>query len=98
MSAGVPKDPETDVTGGELHTKEQVGRRLREVALLEGDFVLRSGRRSSYYLDKYLFETDPHVLRGITREFGALVRSRQAARTWRVAGSRVNGSLWSKTW
>jgi orotate phosphoribosyltransferase len=63
----------------ELHTKEQVGRRLREVALLEGDFVLRSGRRSSYYLDKYLFETDPRVLRGITREFGVLVRARQAA-------------------
>ena len=30
---------------------------LREHAYLEGDFVLRSGRRSSYYLDKYRFET-----------------------------------------
>ena len=63
----------------ELDTKEQVGRRLREVALLEGEFILRSGRRSNYYLDKYLFETDPQVLRGVTREFGAAVRSRQAA-------------------
>jgi orotate phosphoribosyltransferase len=63
----------------QVDTKEQIGRRLRDVALLEGDFVLRSGRRSSYYLDKYLFETDPQVLRGITREFGALVRARQAA-------------------
>jgi orotate phosphoribosyltransferase len=61
-----------------LGSKEQVGRRLREVALLQGDFVLRSGRRSTYYLDKYLFETDPQVLRGITREFGALVREQQA--------------------
>jgi orotate phosphoribosyltransferase len=32
-------------------------------ALLEGDFVLRSGRRSRYYLDKYRFETDPELLR-----------------------------------
>ena len=35
---------------------------LREHAYLEGDFVLRSGRRSRYYLDKYLFETRPELL------------------------------------
>jgi orotate phosphoribosyltransferase len=35
---------------------------LREHAYLEGDFVLRSGRRSRYYLDKYRFETRPDVL------------------------------------
>lgn len=43
-------------------TKEQLARRVREVAYLEGDFVLRSGKRSKYYLDKYLFETAPDVL------------------------------------
>jgi orotate phosphoribosyltransferase len=36
---------------------------IREAAYLEGDFVLRSGRRSSYYLDKYRFETRPELLR-----------------------------------
>jgi orotate phosphoribosyltransferase len=35
---------------------------LRERALLEGDFVLRSGRRSRYYLDKYRFSTQPDLL------------------------------------
>ena len=35
---------------------------LREHAYLEGDFVLRSGRRSRYYLDKYRFETRPELL------------------------------------
>ena len=35
---------------------------LREHAYLEGDFVLRSGRRSNYYLDKYRFETRPDLL------------------------------------
>ncbi len=35
---------------------------IREAALLEGDFVLRSGRRSSYYLDKYRFSTRPDLL------------------------------------
>lgn len=31
-------------------------------ALLRGEFTLRSGRTSSYYLDKYGFVTDPAVL------------------------------------
>ena len=35
---------------------------LRECALLEGDFVLRSGKRSRWYLDKYRFETRPELL------------------------------------
>lgn len=43
-------------------TREQLLAALRERALLEGDFVLRSGRRSSWYLDKYLFETRPELL------------------------------------
>jgi orotate phosphoribosyltransferase len=35
---------------------------LREAAYLEGDFILRSGKRSRYYLDKYRFETRPDIL------------------------------------
>src|SRR5205814_3656660 len=31
-------------------------------AYLEGDFVLRSGKRSRYYLDKFRFETQPDIL------------------------------------
>jgi orotate phosphoribosyltransferase len=46
---------------------EELGRALREAAYLEGDFVLRSGRRSSYYLDKYRFETRPDLLRPLGR-------------------------------
>lgn len=57
--------------------KDALGRRLLEVALLKGDFVLRSGRRSPYYLDKYLFETNPEVLRGVTEALGALVRGQR---------------------
>jgi len=41
---------------------DELGEQLREHALLEGDFVLRSGRRSRYYLDKYRFETRPELL------------------------------------
>jgi orotate phosphoribosyltransferase len=42
---------------------DELGRLLVEHALLEGDFVLRSGRRSTWYLDKYRFETKPELLR-----------------------------------
>lgn len=48
--------------------------RIRAVAYLEGDFVLRSGRRSSFYLDKYRFETQPDLL----REIGELLAARIA--------------------
>jgi orotate phosphoribosyltransferase len=43
--------------------RDELASALREHAYLEGDFVLRSGRRSRYYLDKYLFETRPELLR-----------------------------------
>jgi orotate phosphoribosyltransferase len=43
-------------------TRDELGAALRDYAYLEGDFVLRSGRRSSYYLDKYRFETRPDLL------------------------------------
>jgi len=58
--------------------KEALGRALLEAAYLEGDFVLRSGRRSRYYLDKYLFETDPRVLRGIVGEMAMMIRNELA--------------------
>ena len=44
---------------------------LREHAYLEGDFVLRSGRRSNYYLDKYRFETVPDVLEALGERIAA---------------------------
>jgi orotate phosphoribosyltransferase len=46
---------------------------IREHAYLEGDFVLRSGRRSRYYLDKYRFETRPDLLEAIASRIADLV-------------------------
>jgi orotate phosphoribosyltransferase len=42
--------------------------RIRDAALLEGDFVLSSGERSSFYVDKYLFSTEPDLLRDVADE------------------------------
>jgi orotate phosphoribosyltransferase len=43
----------------------ELARAVRERAYLEGDFLLRSGRRSSFYLDKYRFSTEPKLLEAI---------------------------------
>ena len=54
-------------------TDAELAQRIRERAYLEGDFVLRSGRRSRYYLDKYRFETDPELLRELGERIAAFV-------------------------
>ncbi len=46
---------------------------LRTHAYLEGDFVLRSGKRSRYYLDKYRFETVPDLLEALGARLSAMV-------------------------
>jgi orotate phosphoribosyltransferase len=61
---------------------------LRQHALLEGDFVLRSGRRSSYYLDKYRFETRPDLLRELGERI-ALRVGETAPGTRRLAGPEL---------
>jgi orotate phosphoribosyltransferase len=53
---------------------DELGERIREQALLEGDFVLRSGRRSSFYLDKYRFETQPELLEPLGARLAAAAR------------------------
>lgn len=49
-------------------TKEELGALIKKAALLTGEFTLRSGRKSKYYFDKYLFETKPEVLAPLTKE------------------------------
>jgi orotate phosphoribosyltransferase len=56
---------------------DDLGVRLREHALLEGDFLLRSGRRSTYYLDKYRFETMPELLGPLGERLAAAAREHE---------------------
>ena len=50
-------------------TRQELIKRIKETAYLEGDFTLRSGKKSKYYLDKYLFETCPDILKALGKEF-----------------------------
>ncbi len=64
-----------------------LARRIAEAALLRGTFTLRSGRTSSFYLDKYLFSTRPEILRDLATLFAARV----PAGTRRLAGAELGG-------
>jgi orotate phosphoribosyltransferase len=66
-------------------TRNELARRIAEVALLRGEFTLRSGRKSNYYLDKYLFETQPDIL----RELGKMFAERIPADVTRIAGPEL---------
>lgn len=51
----------------------ELSRQLVKASYLKGDFVLRSGRRSNRYFDKFLFETDPALLRNLGKHLARLV-------------------------
>lgn len=59
-------------------------------AYLEGDFVLRSGKRSRYYLDKYRFETRPDLLAALGERIAAAVR-RHEPEAERIAAPVLGG-------
>ncbi|MDX6369033.1 MAG: orotate phosphoribosyltransferase, partial [Gaiellaceae bacterium] len=61
---------------------------LREHAYLEGDFVLRSGKRSKYYLDKYRFETRPDILAALGERIAVAAREFEPDAT-RLAGPEL---------
>jgi orotate phosphoribosyltransferase len=66
--------------------KAQLAARIKAAAYLEGDFVLRSGRRSKYYMDKYLFETQPDILAELGRLFAARAGDADV-----IAGAELGG-------
>ncbi|HMB95772.1 MAG TPA: orotate phosphoribosyltransferase, partial [Tepidisphaeraceae bacterium] len=66
-------------------TKAELAKRIAEVSLLRGEFTLRSGRKSNYYLDKYRFETQPDVL----QELGKMFAEHVGAHVDRIAGAEL---------
>lgn len=68
-------------------TDRELFEAIASAALLRGDFTLRSGRKSKYYLDKYLFESEPAILAELGRRFAAHAGSG----TTRIAGAELGG-------
>lgn len=53
--------------------KSNLAKRVRDTSKLSGEFTLRSGSVSDTYFDKYLFESDPDLLKSICEEMSRLV-------------------------
>ncbi len=68
-------------------TSKQIAERIAEVSLLKGEFTLRSGRKSHYYLDKYLFSTQPDIL----AELGKMFAQRLPEGVTKLAGAELGG-------
>ena len=68
--------------------RDQLIEAIKGTSVLHGTFTLRSGRTSSYYVDKYKFATKPEIL----REIGILMAA-QAMETEadRIAGAELGG-------
>jgi orotate phosphoribosyltransferase len=74
--------------------RADLAKAIADLALLRGQFTLRSGRTSSYYLDKYLFSTRPEVLRELGKLFADRIRridAESGAKTERLAGAELGG-------
>ena len=67
--------------------RTELAKRIRDAAYLEGEFTLRSGRKSNYYLDKYLFEVQPDILKAL----GEMFASRAIDTTTLIAGAELGG-------
>lgn len=63
-------------------SRRTLAEKVRQAALLEGDFVLSGGERSRFYVDKYLFSTEPDLL----GEIAAALADRLPAGIDRLAG------------
>lgn len=68
-------------------TRDDLAARIAEVSLLKGEFTLRSGRTSHYYLDKYLFSTQPDILEAL----GKLFAERLGDGINKLAGAELGG-------
>jgi len=53
--------------------REELARLITQRSLLTGEFLLRSGAVSNEYFDKYLFESDPALLRAVAEALAPLV-------------------------
>ncbi len=65
-----------------------LARAIRQAAYLTGSFLLRSGKTSNFYWDKYRFESQPDLLRAVTGELASLL---PASGFDRLAGLELGG-------
>lgn len=75
------------------NARESLAQAIAEASLLRGTFTLRSGRTSSYYLDKYRFSTRPEILRPLAAMFAQRIGviAAEMGGIDRLAGAELGG-------
>ena len=53
--------------------RKELAKRIYKISSIKGNFTLRSGVKSTEYFDKYLFESDPVILREIANQISELL-------------------------
>ena len=75
------------MTSAPTMNRDRLAQRIADTALLRGEFTLRSGRSSKFYLDKYRFSTQPDILKAL----GVMFEKRLPEGTTRLAGAELGG-------
>ena len=68
-------------------TREELASRIAETSVLHGDFTLRSGRKSTWYIDKYRFSTQPDILEAL----GDMLAEQVTEGVTLLAGAELGG-------
>jgi len=71
----------------QFYTRAELIDKMKEIALLEGEFTLRSGKKSKWYFDKYRFEGIPGIMRSVAHHMSRLIPEG----TDRLAGIELGG-------
>jgi orotate phosphoribosyltransferase len=69
------------------YARAELIEKMKEIALLHGEFTLRSGMKSNWYFDKYRFEGIPSIMRSVAHHMSRLVPTG----TDRLAGIELGG-------
>ena len=65
----------------------ELAKKIYQISHITGEFLLRSGAVSNEYFDKYLFESQPEIIREIGEEMSRLLPSQVDA----IAGLEMGG-------
>lgn len=68
-------------------TRQELAKKIYDIAHLTGEFKLRSGQTSHEYFDKYRFESQPTLLKEIAKQMAPLI----PAGTEILAGLEMGG-------
>ena len=71
----------------QFYSRAELIEKMKQIALLHGEFTLRSGKKSNWYFDKYRFEGIPSIMRSVAHQMARLI----PAGTDRLAGIELGG-------